>query len=637
MPTSTRTTEVARGGSDSRVEAILCDQVRLLYANTNVSVVVTVVSATVLARLQSGYISAGVILAWWVYMIVLSALRYELGRRYQRALPDPGNVFGWSKAASAGAGLAGAGWGAAGILLYPPFDVAHQDFLVFVIGGMMLGAAFILAARPEAFLAFLIPTGTVPALRFIFHGDQTHLAMGLLAMVFTVAVVVTTGRIYQTIESLLKLQLDNRELVDDLRAARDHAEALNEELERRVEERTAELNHSNEQLRSEIQQREQMEEEVLRGRKLESLGVLAGGIAHDFNNFLTVIQGNIELARNALSPADAARAILDRSTMACRRAAFLASQLLTFAKGGVPVRRVASIRSLVVDAVHMVRAGTPVSVTVDIAEDLKCAEVDPGQISQVLNNILLNAREAMPEGGVIEVRARNDEADEPGTASRVRISIRDHGPGIPEAVLPRVFDPYFTTKPGATGLGLATAHSIIAKHGGHISVESRPGEGTLIDIDLPASVERAEPQAAVESSAGCGGERILVMDDEEALRNLLQAVLGNLDYHVQLARDGAEAIALYREAERAGMPFDAVILDLTVSGGMGGMEAAARLKEIDPSARLIVSSGYSDSPVMSDFARLGFDGVIPKPWTAAYVAEVLRRVLAVRPERKPTH
>ncbi len=497
----------------------------------------------------------------------------------------------------------------------------------------MLGAAFILAARPEAFLAFLIPTGTVPALRFIFHGDQTHLAMGLLATVFTVAVVVTTKRIYQTIESLLKLQLDNRELVNDLRAAKDHAEALNEELERRVEDRTAELHHSNQQLRSEIQQREQMEEEVLRGRKLESLGVLAGGIAHDFNNFLTVIQGNIELARNELSPSDGARAILDRSTKACQRAAFLASQLLTFAKGGVPVRRVVSIRSLVMDAVHLVRAGTPVSITVDIAEDLRCAEVDPGQIGQVLHNILLNAREAMPEGGVIEVAARNAETTGSDAAHRIQISIRDHGPGIPAEVLPRIFDPYFTTKSGGTGLGLSTAHSIVAKHGGHISVESGPGEGTLIDIDLPACAESAEPEAAAGSSAECGRERILVMDDEEALRNLLQAVLGDLGYDVQLARDGAEAIALYQGAEGAGRRFDAVILDLTVSGGMGGMEAAARLKEIDPSARLIVSSGYSDSPVMADFARHRFDGVIPKPWTAAYVAKVLRTVLAARPER----
>jgi signal transduction histidine kinase/ActR/RegA family two-component response regulator len=619
---------------DPRKREILSAQVRLLYANANIAVGVTILAATILGRLQWGIVPKSVILGWWLYMTLVSAARYALARRYRHASPGSTDIRKWRAAFAVGAGLAGAGWGGAGILLYPEAHLMNQVFLVFVLGGMMLGAASLLAPRPEAFLAFLIPTGLAPAVRLLFQGDQTHFAMGLLAAVFTLAILITTGRIYCTLDSSLRLQFENRELVEDLRAAQNQTEALNQALELRVEERTAELHKSTEQLRAEIAQREQIEEELLRARKLESLGVLAGGIAHDFNNFLTVVQGNIELAKAHLDPGEPTQEILDKTATACRRAAFLSSQLLTFAKGGSPVRRVVSVAELVMDAVHLARAGASISIAVNIAEDLRFAEVDPGQIGQVLHNILVNARQAMPEGGIIEVRAENVVQGSPDPDPRVRISIRDYGCGIPADVLPRIFDPYFTTKPGNSGLGLATAYAIVAKHGGYISVESKPGDGTVFTIDLPASHGTPAPLAPIVSRMQTGTERLLVMDDEESLRNLLKTVLTKLGYEVQTARDGAEAIALYEGSKAAGRGFDAVLLDLTVSGGMGGMETAARLKELDPSSKLIVSSGYSDAPVMSDFARYGFDAVIPKPWTATEVSEVFRRVLVADPDRK---
>jgi CheY-like chemotaxis protein len=276
------------------------------------------------------------------------------------------------------------------------------------------------------------------------------------------------------------------------------------------------------------------------------------------------------------------------------------------------------------------RAGAQTSIEVSISDDLRFAEVDPGQIGQVLHNILLNARQAMPEGGIIEVHAEN-EGD-----SRVKISILDYGCGIPADVLPRIFDPYFTTKSDGSGLGLATSYAIVAKHGGNLSVKSKPGEGTVFTIELPSTQERSEPQAPMVTSLRTGTERLLVMDDEEALRKLLHRVLTKLGYDVVTARDGAEAIALFEDAMASGRNFDAVMLDLTVSGGMGGIEAAARLKESDPSVKLIVSSGYSDAPVMSDFRKYGFDDVVPKPWVIAEVSEVFRRVLARNRDRK-TH
>ncbi len=213
-----------------------------------------------------------------------------------------------------------------------------------------------------------------------------------------------------------------------------------------------------------------------------------------------------------------------------------------------------------------------------------------------------------------------------GIDLRVRISVQDHGRGIPDEDLPRIFDPYFTTKPGGSGLGLATAYAIIAKHGGSLSVQTKSGDGTVFIIDLPASEESPAPQASLAAYIQTGTERILAMDDEEALRNLMKNVLIKLGYEVQTAEDGAEAIVLFENAKGCGRGFDAILLDLTVSGGMGDLEAAARLKELDSSFKLVVSSGYSDAPVLSDLRKYGFDDIIPKPWTIARVSEVVRRV-----------
>jgi signal transduction histidine kinase len=546
---------------DSIERQILAAQVRLLYGNANAGVAVTLVVAAALGRLQWGVAPRLVIFGWCLYMFVVSVARFTLAWRYWRTAPSNLKANKWGAAFAIGAGMAGVGWGAAGILLYPETHLANQVFLVFVLGGMMLGAASLLAPRPEAFLAFIVPTGLASALRLVVQGDETHLAMGLLAGLFTLATLITTRRIYLTIVSSLKLQFENQELVEDLRAAKSHADALNEQLEVRVQQRTVELERSAERLRAEIAQREQMEEELLRVQKLESLGVLAGGIAHDFNNFLAVIQGNVEIAKMNLDPDEPVQEILDQTSSACQRAAFLSSQLLTFAKGGDPVRRVVSVAKLVTDAVHLARAGAQTRIEVSISEDLRVAEVDPSQIGQVLHNILLNARQAMPEGGIIEVRAENvGLKDSPVADTRVRISIRDYGCGMSAAVLPRIFDPYFTTKTGGSGLGLATAHAIITKHGGSLSVESKPGYGAVFTIELPASQGSSEPQAPIVGHMQTGTERLLVMDDEAALRKLLERVLTKLGYEVQTARDGAEAIALCENAKASGRNFDAALL-----------------------------------------------------------------------------
>ncbi len=403
------------------------------------------------------------------------------------------------------------------------------------------------------------------------------------------------------------------------------------ELTMRVAQRTAELQLANERLLAEIEQRKQVEEELLRGRKLEALGVLAGGIAHDFNNFLTIISGNVALAKMHLKPDDAVCEILEQATVACKRAASLSLQLLTFGKGGAPVRRPVPLAGVVKDAVDLARAGSKATIRVAIVSDLFSAEIDVEQISHALHNILLNARQAMPDEGTIEVTAKNVVFDSDSVALKsgryVLISVRDQGCGIAADVLPRIFDPYFTTKQSGTGLGLATVHAIVAKHDGHISVESTPGVGTTLSIYLPACATALPTESVTGQQMQAGTGRILVLDDEEALRKLLRQILERIGYQVECAKDGAEAIELYQQAKNSGQRFDVVLVDLTIPGGIGGKEVAARLREFDDSAVLIVSSGYSNTPIMSEFRRYGFDDVISKPWTPVQLSEVIHRAL----------
>jgi PAS domain S-box-containing protein len=436
--------------------------------------------------------------------------------------------------------------------------------------------------------------------------------------------------------------IDITERIRAERALKDVQAALqkaHDDLAERVAERTAELQHANEQLLTEMEHRKEVEEELLRGRKLEAIGVLAGGIAHDFNNFLTIISGSLALAKMSLPPDDPLSDILEPATAACKRAASLALQLLTFGKGGAPVKRLFPLAGVIKDAVELARAGAQVTIDLAIASDLLSAEIDTEQISHALHNILLNARQAMPEGGTIEVRAENVVSTGDLLPLRsgkyIAISVRDHGYGIAADALPLIFDPYFTTKQSGSGLGLATVHSIITKHEGHITVQSILGLGTTFSIYLPACVDVRLPEPASDEWLQTGSGRILVMDDEEEIRRLLEQILARLGYEVECARDGPEAIELYQIAKHQGRSFDAVLLDLTIPGGMGGKEVANRLRGLDPSVILIVSSGYSNIPIMSEFRRYGFDDVLSKPWTPEQLSEVLQR--NARPRSRSTN
>jgi len=383
-------------------------------------------------------------------------------------------------------------------------------------------------------------------------------------------------------------------------------------------------------------EKERMEQELLRAQKLESVGILAGGIAHDFNNILTAILGNISLAKTYAPAGDRIVARLEKAEKASLRAKDLTRQLLTFSRGGAPIKKITSLADVIKDSAQFALRGADIRCDFSLAQDLWPAEVDEGQISQVIHNMILNAEEAMPEGGSINVRAENSEITaahalplSPG--GYIKISIQDAGIGMPKEHLDKIFDPYFTTKQKGSGLGLTTSYSIISKHDGHIAVESETGAGTTFSVYLPTSNKEHVPSGHKEEPlVHVQGGRILLMDDEESVREIAGEIVKHLGYEVAFARDGSEALELYQKAKKANRPFDLVIMDITIPGGMGGKETIKKLLAVDPEARAIVSSGYSMDPIMAEYRTHGFRCVVTKPYRIEELSAALQEAVKIR-------
>ena len=384
-----------------------------------------------------------------------------------------------------------------------------------------------------------------------------------------------------------------------------------------------------------LTEKRRMEQELLDARRLESLGVLAAGIAHDFNNILTAATANLFLSRAHAAGDPQLLDYLIGAEKAIVQAKRLTQHLLTFSKGGAPIVQTASLTEILAEAVEFALSGSNVRCKFSLPQTLWPVKVDVGQISQVINNLVLNAVQAMPEGGTIRVSAENicpeDHRPAPLRKGRyVKVSLQDTGIGIPQENFGKVFDPYFTTKPGGSGLGLTTAYTIVRKHSGHIAFESEPGKGSTFSIYLPASEEplpeTTEHPESPPRPPSAGG-RILLMDDDEQVRRATSEVLRELGYEVDSVSEGAQAVEKYADARKSGHPYDAVVLDLTVAGGMGGKQAIARLLEADPHVNALCASGYANDPIMADYASYGFKGVITKPYRGEELAEKLHRVL----------
>jgi len=380
-------------------------------------------------------------------------------------------------------------------------------------------------------------------------------------------------------------------------------------------------------------ERKRNEEERLTTSKLESLGTLAGGISHDLNNILTVISGNIGLAQVEAPPdAGSLLSFLSKAGQAAQHAAHLSSQLLTFSKGGAPLKRVVSISGVLGHAAEFSLYGSNLRADIDIPVDLWKSEVDPGQIEQVVNALLLNAREAMPDGGTVRISAHNvvleEKAGTPLPAGRyIKVMIADRGEGIPEELATKIFDPYFTNKPTGSGLGLSISYSIVKKHGGILHLENSSREGSTFTFYLPATerdVTPLEPPVS-ERAFNFNHQKVLVMDDEAAIRDLTSQLLGTLGYEVTVVPDGLEAVKVYERAMRKGENFQAVILDATIRGGMGGLATIERLRSVDANVNAIICSGYSDEAALSQFLAYGFRSALPKPFTRRELADALQR------------
>jgi PAS domain S-box-containing protein len=389
---------------------------------------------------------------------------------------------------------------------------------------------------------------------------------------------------------------------------------------------------------SDISKQVVAEKEALKARKLESVGVLAGGIAHDFNNILGAILGNISLARTFTDTDSEIYKILADSEKATLRAKDLTQQLLTFAKGGEPIKKVTELKAIIKDSTEFVLRGSNVKCEFDFAADLKPAKIDAGQISQVIQNIIVNANQAMPAGGAIRIKVENlsiNTADQtplkPGIYSKITIS--DQGSGIPPEILDKIFDPYFTTKDGNSGLGLAITHSIIGKHNGSISIETETdperNPGSTFTILLPATDQAAPTDAIDPETNKIEPENItiLIMDDEAMISELLEKILQTKGFKTITSVDGQEALDIYRKSLNSDTRIDLAIMDLTVPGGMGGQEAAKKLLQIDPQAKLIVSSGYANDPIMANFKEYGFKAAMSKPFRMQELFSTIEEVL----------
>jgi len=381
-----------------------------------------------------------------------------------------------------------------------------------------------------------------------------------------------------------------------------------------------------------VTERKKMEEYMLQASKLESIGILAGGIAHDFNNILTVISGNVSLAKMIIEADNEIVDILTEVEQAASQARDLTQQLLTFSKGGAPIKETASIKDLLQESTCFVLRGSNVICAYQIDDDLWPVEIDKGQINQVINNLIINAVQSMPDGGIIHLSAENvtslselPPSLEP--ADYIKITIKDEGIGIMEEHLNKVFDPYFTTRQKGHGLGLTTTYSIIKKHDGDINISSAEESGTTVTIYLPALPEQTVEIKNSRALTLRGQGNILIMDDEDIIRETLGKMLKRLGYTVSTAADGHKAINLYQKARHLNEPFDLLMMDLTIAGGMGGKETVKKLLEIDPAAKVIVSSGYSNDPVMADYQEYGFSGILPKPYKIEEVNQILHDLL----------
>ncbi|MDE3118798.1 MAG: hypothetical protein KGL03_07260, partial [Nitrospirota bacterium] len=505
----------------SRAPQIFADQVEVLFRGARDASLVTVVNGAFIAYIQRDVVPSFFLYPCIVYLLLVALGRICLASRYWRATDRMDEAPRWHRRYVVVTGLLGIGWGAAGSLLFPVESIAHQMFLVFVLAGMVSGAAAYLPASKPAFLSFALPLLVPLTLRLLTMGDEVHLFMGIMAVLYGAALWATAWRTHVTIVASLNLRHENRELIAYLTDAKEKAEELNEELRAEIDQR-----------RQAEAALKQSEEQLLQSQKMEAVGKLAGGIAHEFNNILQVIKGYCYFLLPALAQQEPLRQEVEGIEQSADRAATLTSQLLAFSRRQVIVSRVLDLNAVIAEQSRMLNRliGESVTLEVNLARELPRVKADPAQIGQVLLNLVNNARDAMPTGGLLTMTtshlmlqgSRDDkEYAEIPPGSYAMVSVRDTGCGMSPEVLERIFEPFFTTKElgKGTGLGLSTVYGLIAQIGGHIRVASQPGQGTCVTILLPEVGQVLDELASQTSAVGLltGTETVLIAEDEPAV------------------------------------------------------------------------------------------------------------------------
>jgi signal transduction histidine kinase/CheY-like chemotaxis protein len=641
-----------------RTEIIYAEQIRLLYANAPAGFVATVLNVVLLALIQWQVIASPRILSWLVSMLALTTLRAVLVWRFQHSSPAPPSMKRWGTLFGLGTLAAGLGWGSAGVWLFPVASGTHQVFLAFILGGMIAGAVGLLAARMGVFLSFACPAAVPIIVHLLLQGDTLSRTMGGMAALYTLVIICTALRLHCIIRTSLHLRFNNADLVAAVTAEKARVEHLNTELtaeiterqraeaalrtthealEERVQERTAELAMTLEQLQTEMVERQRLAEELRQGQKMEAVGRLAGGVAHDFNNILAAIIGYTELATLNMPASSPAWHQLQEVLRACQRAKALVQQILTFSRRTEQAYTPVQLSPLVEEALALLRASLPSTIEIrqHITPDVGAVLADPSQLHQVIINLCANAEYAMRQsGGVLEVCLEAVEVDAMLAAQHptlrlgphVRLTVRDTGQGMPPEVVQRIYDPFFTTKAAGegTGIGLSVVHGIVVNHGGTITVESQVGQGTTFTIYLPRIAWDMAAEGQADETVPHGQGRLLFVDDEPALVRLGYSVLTQLGYDVAAYTSSAEALADFQAAPQR---FDLVITDYTMPQMTGDVLTCA-LRRLRPDIPIILETGFSQTIDAEQAAALGINAFLLKPWTVRELARTITQVLA---------
>jgi len=615
--------------------AVRAELVRTLYRQPIWMLLINPFNSAVVGGVLWQSVSPGLhgpIVMWVVASLLVAGVRALLRKRYAAVARAPTDAPGWARRFTAVVALAGGLWGAAGVTFYDAHAGVSQLIMVFVIGGMVAGAAGTMAYHLPAFSAFATTAILPLAVRFMASGDRMHFAMGLLAIVYGLALVVVAANTNRALTEAFRLRFENEELLGRLNVAQLSLEESNRLLEQRVAERGAALEQQGEALRE--------------ARRMESLGLLAGGVAHDFNNLITVILGNAYLATEAEGVPVAARTALDEIRGTADRAASLVSQLLAFSRRQVMVRRTLDLNAVVSGMQRLLvrLIGEDVEFQVALQPGLLPIIADPVQLEQVLVNLASNARDAMRGSGgtlTIETQAMDVAAGAPGSSvpatvepgAWVVLSVRDTGTGMDTETRRLAFHPFFTTKEvgQGTGLGLATVHGIVEQSGGRVFVESEVGKGSCFRVFLPRAVGASESDLEVGDDVAGGGKAtpkhrgtVLLAEDDARVRAVTVQALSGAGFVVIEAEDGERAL---QWADGHVGPIDLLVTDLVMTR-MGGLELARRLKAVRPGLRVLYVSGYpwnSQVPPSDPVAGVDF---LPKPFTPQILVDRAARMIA---------